>query len=130
MYNLERLHFSSSCLRMRRRSSSVRRRHFTSEDESALARRLASMYLEPPPQINQIDVVGLREDGWIDLGECKWGNVVSLPAAGEELESKVGQYRNPRQATIDRRLFLRSLKSHRKPLLTTLRVHTLEDLYA
>src|SRR5690606_1777684 len=23
----------------------------------------------------QIDVVGVRRDGWIDLGECKWGTV-------------------------------------------------------
>jgi len=25
----------------------------------------------------RIDVVGLRDDGWTDLGECKWGTVRS-----------------------------------------------------
>jgi uncharacterized protein len=25
----------------------------------------------------QIDVVGLRDDNWTDLGECKWGPVLS-----------------------------------------------------
>lgn len=25
----------------------------------------------------QIDVVGVRDDGWTDLGECKWGSVRS-----------------------------------------------------
>lgn len=78
----------------------------------------------------QIDVVGLREDGWIDLGECKWSPDVSLPGVAEELERKVRGYHNPRQATLCRRLFLRSLKSPRKPLPSGLRVHTLEDLYS
>ena len=78
----------------------------------------------------QIDVVGLREDGWIDLGECKWSPDISLPGVAEELERKVRRYHNPRQATLCRRLFLRSLKSQRKALPSGLRVHTLEDLYA
>ena len=26
----------------------------------------------------QIDVVGVRKDGWTDLGECKWGDVSSI----------------------------------------------------
>ena len=78
----------------------------------------------------QIDLVGLREDGWIDLGECKWGTAISALAAAEELEVKVRRYPNPRQATIGRRLFLRSLKSGRKSVPTNLRIHTLEDLYA
>jgi Archaea bacterial proteins of unknown function len=40
----------------------------------------------------QIDVVGLRRDGWIDLGECKWGAVKSLVSAAAELEEKVRHY--------------------------------------
>jgi uncharacterized protein DUF234 len=56
----------------------------------------------------QIDVVGLRKDGWTDLGECKWSATVSLPAVAEELEQKIRSYPNARQATIGRRLFVRS----------------------
>ncbi|HYH45784.1 MAG TPA: ATP-binding protein, partial [Thermoanaerobaculia bacterium] len=33
----------------------------------------------------QVDVVGVRDDGWIDLGECKWGPVRSPAAAQREL---------------------------------------------
>lgn len=78
----------------------------------------------------QIDVVGLREDGWIDLAECKWSPDHSLSAIAEELERKVRRYHNPKQATVCRRLFVRSLKPQRKTPLSGLRVHTLEDLYA
>jgi len=77
----------------------------------------------------QIDVVGVREDGWIDLGECKWGTSASVSALAEELEGKVRRYHNPRQATICRRLFLRALKPQRKSLPSGLRLHALEDLY-
>jgi hypothetical protein len=62
----------------------------------------------------QIDVVGLRRDGWIDLGECKWGAVKTIPAVVNELESKVERYPNHKGATIGRRLFLRTLKGKKK----------------
>ena len=77
----------------------------------------------------QIDVVGVRDDHWTDLGECKWGDVASLPALAAELEEKVCRYPNARNATIGRRLFVRSLKSRRHARLEGVRVHTLEDLY-
>ena len=77
----------------------------------------------------QIDVVGIRHDGWIDLGECKWGATVSVPAAAADLENKVRSYPNKRQATVGRRLFLRLFKRGRTALPDTLRVHTLEELY-
>lgn len=78
----------------------------------------------------QIDVVGLRKDGWTDLGECKWSAAVSLGALAEELEQKVRSYPNARQATIGRRLFVRSFKKGRSANPTNVRVHTLEDLYS
>jgi len=56
----------------------------------------------------QIDVVGVRADGWTDLGECKWGTVRSLRAVERELAAKVERFPNPRNATIRRRLFLRA----------------------
>jgi hypothetical protein len=77
----------------------------------------------------QIDVVGHRQDGWIDLGECKWGGVRSTAAALDELERKVPRYPNRHGATIGLRLFLHQrLKapSTARPL----RIHDLEDLYA
>jgi AAA+ ATPase superfamily predicted ATPase len=77
----------------------------------------------------QIDIVGLRQDGWTDLSECKWGPVASLPAVAAELERKIAHYPNTRGATIGRRLFLRSLKRGRKARVDDLRIHTLEELY-
>jgi hypothetical protein len=79
----------------------------------------------------QIDVVGLREDGWIDLGECKWGGVPSVRALVAELEAKVPAYPNPRGATVARRLFTRvaPAASTAGKLPPGVRWHTLDDLY-
>jgi AAA+ ATPase superfamily predicted ATPase len=77
----------------------------------------------------QIDVVGLREDRWIDIGECKWGTVSSVPALEAELEEKVHRYPNTRGATIGRRLFLNSIRRGRKALPAHIRIHTLADMY-
>ena len=77
----------------------------------------------------QIDVVGVRQDNWTDLGECKWGEVSSLPALAAELDGKVRRYPNARNATIGRRLFVKAAKAHAKARLTDVRVHTLQDLY-
>lgn len=77
----------------------------------------------------QIDVVGVRQDGWIDLGECKWSPGASLPAATAELEQKVQRYPNQNHSTIMRRLFMRSARPLRKPKPDNLRIHTLEELY-
>lgn len=76
----------------------------------------------------QIDVIGVRQDGWTDLGECKWKDITSIKPLADELEAKVPLYPNKRNATINRRLFVRSVKSSVK--LPGVRVHTLKDLYA
>jgi hypothetical protein len=57
----------------------------------------------------QIDVVGIRDDGWTDLGECKWGTVRSPGAIEQELEEKIRAYPNRRGATIGRRIFARQV---------------------
>ncbi|MDZ4290139.1 MAG: ATP-binding protein [Prosthecobacter sp.] len=75
----------------------------------------------------QVDIVGVREDGWTDLGECKWGDVSSVAGLTAELESKISHYPNQRNATIGRRLFVRALKARSKT--PEARVHTLTDLY-
>lgn len=71
----------------------------------------------------QIDVVGLRQDGWTDLGECKWG---AAGDAARELEQKVARYPNARNATIGRRLFVRTPLRKVPP---GVRVHTLDEIY-
>ena len=75
----------------------------------------------------QIDVVGLREDDWTDLGECKWGTVRSTRALESDLARKAKAYRNQRGATLGRRFFVR-----RKPAAAAgdPRWVSLEDLYA
>ena len=77
----------------------------------------------------QIDVVGLREDGWVDLGECKWGPVRSPAAVERELEEKVPQFPNPRGATLGRRIFTRHAPPARTGKETAVRWHGLEELY-
>lgn len=78
----------------------------------------------------QIDVVGVRDDGWIDLGECKWGAVRSLPAVAEELEAKARRYPNRRGATLGRRLFLHQPPRGKRPEAPNATWYSLEDLYA
>lgn len=78
----------------------------------------------------QIDVVGLREDGWTDLGECKWGTVRSASALLGELEGKVARYPNPRNATIGRRIFTRRRVRPPSALDRSVKWHSLEDLCA
>ena len=76
----------------------------------------------------QIDVVGLRDDGWTDLGECKWGPVRSPKAVEQELETKLREFPNPRGATLGRRIFTRQ-KPKTAETSSGARWHSLEDLY-
>ncbi len=78
----------------------------------------------------QIDVVGLRADGWTDLAECKWGAVRSAPAVERELDEKAGRYPNRRNATLGRRIFARGKRPGRRAADSGVRWHSLEDLYA
>ena len=74
----------------------------------------------------QIDIVGIRSDNWIDLGECKWGAVTSAPALVSELEAKVEKYPNPTNATLGRMLFTRRPLQIEK---SGLRHLSLEDMF-
>ncbi|HTP28677.1 MAG TPA: ATP-binding protein [Anaeromyxobacteraceae bacterium] len=80
----------------------------------------------------QIDIVGLRDDGWTDLGECKWASVRSYTKVLGELRAKIGRFPNRRGATLGPRLFLR--RGPKAPLpdeqRSLVRCHTLDDLYA
>ncbi|MDE0224058.1 MAG: ATP-binding protein [Gammaproteobacteria bacterium] len=74
----------------------------------------------------QIDIVGVRDDNWTDLGECKWGRFGSTRALVGELEGKVARYPNTRGATLGRRYFVR-----RKPARASAPGwYSLDDLYA
>jgi AAA+ ATPase superfamily predicted ATPase len=76
----------------------------------------------------QIDVVGTRSDGRIDLGEVKWGAVRSATSLVKEIEAKIARYPNPANATIVQRFFVRSRPRTRTALAG--HWHDLEDLYA
>jgi uncharacterized protein len=54
---------------------------------------------------SQIDVVGLRDDGCLELGECKWGAVRSGRPVLAGLEAKAVTYPNPTGATVGLRIF-------------------------
>lgn len=77
----------------------------------------------------QIDVVGIRDDGRTDLGECKWGTVRSASALRRELEQKIVAFPNPRGATIFRRFFVRKKPARLVPAPGE-SWHDLDDLYA
>ena len=55
----------------------------------------------------QIDVVGVREDGVTDLGECRWGAAPSAASVAAELRLRAARFPNPRGATVRLRLFSR-----------------------
>lgn len=77
----------------------------------------------------QIDLVGVRDDGWADLGECRWGTVRSVAAVRKELTAKVARWPNQEGATVLRRLFVRRRPS-RAADTPHERWHDLESLYA
>ena len=79
----------------------------------------------------QIDVVGLRQDGWTDLGECRWGTARSARPVRDDLEAKVALYPNRRNATIGRRVFTRdpAPRERARPGDPEVRWHDLADLY-
>lgn len=77
----------------------------------------------------QIDVVGVRNDHWTDLSECKWGTVRSYKKFLEDLEKKVRAYPNKRGATICKRVFLRKKPDAKIQGTSDVHWYGLEDLY-
>jgi uncharacterized protein len=78
------------------------------------------------PKKLQIDIVSLRRDKRIELGECRWGHVQSLSEMARELEQKIALFPNPKKQTIGRRLFVRSYQG---TCPEGFKVHTLHQLY-
>lgn len=77
----------------------------------------------------QIDVVGLRDDHWTDLGECRWGAVRSYKQLLQDLERKIRAYPNTRGATIGKRVFLRRKPGVKVQGTSDVLWYGLEDLY-
>ena len=79
----------------------------------------------------QIDVVGHRRDHRIDIGECKWGTVRSVPSLVAELESKMEHYPNKDDATLQARIFTQKnsnlIKHHLQCAFTHSKTFTLSD---
>jgi hypothetical protein len=73
----------------------------------------------------QIDVVGLRSDDWVDLGECKWRGRPRVSEAARELAEHARDYPD-RRRTVCQRVFLRA-KTGATPEGT--KVHDLHSLY-
>jgi AAA+ ATPase superfamily predicted ATPase len=73
----------------------------------------------------QIDVVGLRSDGWIDLGECKWHGRPAVAEVRRELQARLAHYPH-RRGTIRERIFLRTAPRSAPEGVT---VHDLAALY-
>ncbi len=81
---------------------------------------------------SQIDVVGVRDDGWVDLCECKWGSVPAAASLANDLDRKAEGYPKARGSTIARRLFTgkASRQGQRKASAGgNILVHGLEDIY-
>lgn len=82
----------------------------------------------------QIDLVGLRDDGITDIGECKWGAVSSRRALEATIHQKMRAYPNHGNATLVGRAFVRRHPRVRKSASKESAVgevlwHSLEDLY-
>jgi AAA+ ATPase superfamily predicted ATPase len=73
----------------------------------------------------QIDVVGLRDDGWLDLGECKWHGRPAVTGVLRELEERAAHY-PARGRTVHKRIFLRTRP---KSVAAGCTVHDLGALY-
>jgi len=76
----------------------------------------------------QIDVVGIRDDHWIDLCECKWTPGVSIKQIEKSLRDRCTNFPNPQNYTIKPRLFLKKAKKVQSTP-SDITIHTLEELY-
>lgn len=75
----------------------------------------------------QLDLVSIRDDGWTDLGECRWADRVSLRAVVGELRQRAARYPNARGATLRLCLFSKVRRDSDEPLV---RWYGLPELYA
>lgn len=74
----------------------------------------------------QLDVVGLRADRWVELGECKWGTPGSVTSVLATLREAATDYPS-KGLTVRYRLFTR--RPVRAALPPDVRAHDLDALY-
>ncbi len=72
----------------------------------------------------EIDVVGVRSDGIIELGECKWGHVTGAELT-RQLKQKAERYDNPKNATLRLHAFVRTWRGKAPK---DIELHRLTDL--
>lgn len=72
----------------------------------------------------QIDVVGLRSDAWVDLGECRWPSRSSLVEAARELAARAAHYPSDGR-TVRQLLFVRTKTKSAPPGVVVHDLHTL-----
>lgn len=72
----------------------------------------------------QVDVVGIRDDGVTELGECKWGSV-SASALQRELDRRVAAFPNVRRHALRRHAFVKAWRGKPPP---GVELHRLVDL--
>lgn len=77
----------------------------------------------------QIDVVGLRGDGVVDLGECKWGPIASRVEVERELQRKASLFPNHRGHTVALHVFCREKPKPKKEAGEAIQWHDLADFY-
>lgn len=72
-------------------------------------------------------MVGIRDDKWIDIGECKWGRISSGKSLKKEIEQKMKNYPPQKNYTIACHVFVNRMA--RKMENTDVYWHTLDNLY-
>lgn len=77
----------------------------------------------------QIDVVGLREDGWADLGECEWGASPSPSGVVAELARRAAAWPNHRGDNVRRWVFGREGLDRKRAAGLGVRWVGLEEMY-
>jgi hypothetical protein len=101
-------------------------RYFAVKDSSGSVVRRSLRFIRRNMSANiQIDVVGLRDDGWVDLGECRWIGRSGLSSVARELAVRVGHFPGGNR-TVRQLLFVR-----KKPasMPAGVLVHDLPSLY-
>ena len=79
--------------------------------------------------LGSFDVVGIRQDAWTDICECKWGTIKSIPAIRKLMKEKIESFPNKRNATIQPRVFVRKKTAAMKNDMSTMKWFDLSDLY-
>ncbi|MBF0198067.1 MAG: ATP-binding protein [Planctomycetes bacterium] len=75
----------------------------------------------------QLDIIALRDDQFVEIGECKWQSKSdSANTIEKQMVQKIAHYPNPEQQTIRMHYFSKSAMSSTPNLI----VHNLKELYS